>query len=200
MKESIKLFIENLDLNEISTSRFDVLDELVKYLRRINAQGRVPQLNFICTHNSRRSQFSQLWCKVMSVYFNFPVDTFSGGTAVTACNERTIASLDRTGFDISASDGVNPVYTIRFDSNNSLKLYSKLFDAPENPKENFAAVMTCSDADENCPFIQGCDKRIPLRYEDPKAFDDKEVEEDMYDERSVQIAREMKYVFERLAD
>lgn len=200
MKESIKLFIENLDLNEISISRFDVLDELANYLRKVKLEGRAPQLNFICTHNSRRSQFSQLWCKVMSVYFNFPVDTFSGGTAVTACNERTIASLERFGFDIENSEGENPRYKVLISSNVQLILFSKLFDDAENPTSNFAAVMTCSDADENCPFIPGCDKRIPLRYEDPKAFDDTELEAQKYDERSTQIALEMKYVFTKLTN
>ncbi|MFZ9029088.1 MAG: low molecular weight phosphatase family protein, partial [Crocinitomicaceae bacterium] len=159
-----------------------------------------PQLNFICTHNSRRSQFSQLWCKVMSVYFNFPVDTFSGGTAVTACNERTIASLERFGFDIEKSEGENPRYKVLITSYVQLTLFSKLFDDAENPTSNFAAVMTCSDADENCPFIPGCDQRIPLRYEDPKAFDDTALEAQKYDERSAQIAREMKYVFAKLTN
>lgn len=198
MRDSIKVLIDELDLREIPASRHAVLNELVSYLLEVTTAGEIPQLNFICTHNSRRSQFSQLWCKVMSVYYQFPVESFSGGTAVTACNERTIASLGRHGFDILAAGGENPIYTVSITSNVQLKLYSKLYDAPENPTTGFAAVMTCSDADENCPFIPGCDKRIPLRYEDPKAFDNTALEERMYDERSVQIAREMKYVFTKV--
>lgn len=198
MKNTIVKFIEALDLNEISAARIDVLDDLVNYLLEVSSGGSVPQLNFICTHNSRRSQFSQLWSKVMSVYFNFPVNASSGGTAVTACNERTIASLQRFGFEIEKSEGENPKYSVSIASNVQLTLFSKLFDDAENPKSNFAAVMTCSDADENCPFIPGCDLRIPLRYEDPKQFDDTELEAQKYDERSTQIAREMKYVFTKL--
>ena len=198
MKNTIVKFIEALDLNEISAERIDVLDSLVNYLLEVSSGGSVPQLNFICTHNSRRSQFSQLWCKVMSVYFNFPVDAFSGGTAVTACNERTIASLERFGFDIDKTEGENPRYYVSIASNVQLTLFSKLFDDAENPTSNFAAVMTCSDADENCPFIPGCDQRIPLRFEDPKQFDDTELEARKYDERSTQIARELKYVFTKL--
>jgi len=199
MKESIKILIRDLDFESVSEERYTVLNSLVSYLKESEIQKKVPKLNFICTHNSRRSQFSQLWCTVMSHFYNFPVECFSGGTAVTACNERTVASLKRFGFDIeSTNNGENPIYVASISEEIQLELYSKLFDAPENPIEDFAAVMTCSDADESCPIIPGCNKRIPLRYEDPKLFDDTDLEETMYDKRSLQIAREMKYVFTKV--
>lgn len=199
MKESIKILIRDLDFESISEERYTVLNSLVSYLKESEIQKKVPKLNFICTHNSRRSQFSQLWCSVMSHFYTFPVECFSGGTAVTACNERTVASLKRFGFDIeSTNNGENPIYVVSIHEEIQLELYSKLFDAPENPSEDFAAVMTCSDADESCPIIPGCNERIPLRYEDPKLFDDTDLEETMYDKRSLQIAREMKYVFTKV--
>ena len=58
--------------------------------------------------------------------------------------------------------------------------------------------MTCDHADENCPFIPGCDVRLPIRYEDPKAFDDTPLEAEKYDERSLQIANEMFYAFKNI--
>ena len=199
MKESIKILIRDLDFESISEERYTVLNSLVSYLKESEIQKKVPKLNFICTHNSRRSQFSQLWCTVMSHFYTFPVECFSGGTAVTACNERTVASLKRFGFDIeSTNNGENPIYVASISEEIQLELYSKLFDAQENPSEDFAAVMTCSDADESCPIIPGCNKRIPLRYEDPKLFDDTDLKETMYDKRSLQIAREMKYVFTKV--
>jgi len=199
MKESIKILIRDLDFESISEERYTVLNSLVSYLKESEIQKKVPKLNFICTHNSRRSQFSQLWCTVMSHFYTFPVECFSGGTAVTACNERTVASLKRFGFDIeSTNNRENPIYVASISEEIQLELYSKLFDAQENPSEDFAAVMTCSDADESCPCIPGCNKRIPLRYEDPKLFDDTDLEETMYDKRSLQIAREMKYVFTKV--
>ena len=199
MKESIKILIRDLDFESISEERYTVLNSLVSYLKESEIQKKVPKLNFICTHNSRRSQFSQLWCTVMSHFYNFPVKCFSGGTAVTACNERTVASLKRFGFDIeSTNNGENSIYVASISEEIQIELYSKLFDAQENPSEDFAAVMTCSDADESCPIIPGCNKRIPLRYEDPKLFDDTDLEETMYDKRSLQIAREMKYVFTKV--
>ena len=199
MKESIKILIRDLDFESVSEERYTVLNSLVSYLKESEIQKKVPKLNFICTHNSRRSQFSQLWCTVMSHFYNFPVECFSGGTAVTACNERTVASLKRFGFDIeSTNNGENPIYVASISEEIQLELYSKLFDAQENPSEDFAAVMTCSDADESCPIIPGCNERIPLRYEAPKLFDDTDLEETMYDKRSLQIAREMKYVFTKV--
>ena len=58
--------------------------------------------------------------------------------------------------------------------------------------------MTCSDADENCPFIPGTEMRIPVRYEDPKEFDGTPEESLRYDERSRQIASEMFFVFSQV--
>ena len=111
MKESIKILIRDLDFESISEERYTVLNSLVSYLKESEIQKKVPKLNFICTHNSRRSQFSQLWCTVMSHFYTFPVECFSGGTAVTACNERTVGSLKRFGFDIeSTNNEENPIY------------------------------------------------------------------------------------------
>lgn len=197
MNDSLKKYIDHLDTTSIDDSRLVILDTMVGYISQKRSEGKTPQLNFICTHNSRRSQFSQVWAKAIAVHYGVRMGSFSGGTAVTACNERTIESLKRTGFEFNESEGTNPRYAVQL-GNEALVLYSKLFDAPENPTSDFAAVMTCSDADENCPFISGCDMRIPLRYNDPKAYDDTELESEKYDERSKQIATELKYVFEKL--
>jgi arsenate reductase len=45
--------------------------------------------------------------------------------------------------------------------------FSKKYDDEFNPKSEFAAIMTCSQADGGCPFIAGAEKRIPITYEDP---------------------------------
>ena len=199
MKDRLTQFIDQLYVDDIPKERIEILDSVVQYIRDKRSSGTVPKLNFICTHNSRRSQFSQLWAKTMSVFFQTPIMSYSGGTAVTEFNERAVASLKRTGFEIVESGTVNPRYEVKLNGD-TLIMYSKLFDDQENPKSEFAAIMTCSDADENCPFIPGCEKRIPLRYEDPKAFDDTDIESDKYDERSKQIALELKYVFLKLKE
>ena len=58
--------------------------------------------------------------------------------------------------------------------------------------------MTCSSADQGCPIVLGADKRIALTFEDPKAFDNTPLQKEKYLERSLQIATELKYVFENI--
>ena len=58
--------------------------------------------------------------------------------------------------------------------------------------------MTCSQANANCPFIPGAEKRIPITYEDPKEFDNTPQQIKKYQERSNQIATEMLYVFSQI--
>lgn len=58
--------------------------------------------------------------------------------------------------------------------------------------------MTCSDAERNCPFVPGAEKRIAITYDDPKAFDGTESQAAKYVERATQIATELFYVFSQL--
>ena len=90
----------------------------------------------------------------------------------------------------------NPVYAVKYDENSlPIICFSKTFDDVFNPSLNFAAIMTCSSADEGCPFIAGAEVRLPIRYDDPKAFDGTELMDAKYAERSLEIASEMYYVF-----
>jgi arsenate reductase len=58
--------------------------------------------------------------------------------------------------------------------------------------------MTCSHADGNCPMITGAEKRIPITFEDPKISDGTVQQKEVYKERSLQIATELKYVFSEI--
>ncbi len=109
-------------------------------------------------------------------------------------------TLSNQGFQVKTlSEGKNPVYSIKFSENNHpIICFSKTFDDDFNPKSNFLAIMTCSHADENCPIVLGCEKRIPITFEDPKAFDGTPQQEEKYLERSIQIATELKYVFSKI--
>ena len=188
--------INKLDTDSVSVDRKDLLKPIKEYLILKTQQKVIPQLNFICTHNSRRSQLSQVWANVVADFYGYNVNCYSGGTEITACNERTIASFERMGFTLLNPGGENPHYELSYHENKTpIVLFSKIYNDFPNPKNNFAAVMTCSHADKNCPFIPGSDKRIALPYEDPKAADDTPKEAETYDERSLQIAAEMKYVF-----
>ena len=187
----------NLILNE---GRQKSLDDLVGYLLHRLSQGEKASILFVCTHNSRRSQFSQVWGQFAADHFDLAVQCFSGGTEVTACNPRTIDSLHRSGLIIERKEqgDDNPRYLVSSAENeHCVELFSKVVDDPINPTDNFAAVMTCDHADKNCPTIFGADRRIPIRYEDPKAFDNSPQEAVMYDNRSRQIATEMFYVMKK---
>ncbi|MCR9182610.1 MAG: protein-tyrosine-phosphatase [Flavobacteriaceae bacterium] len=204
MKSSATLFqnlekhISDFDVHSISEDRKTTLQPLIEYIQlKVNQQQEI-NLNFICTHNSRRSHLSQVWAQVMACHFGIDrVVCYSGGTEATALFPVVADTLTRQGFEISKlSESNNPVYSIKFTDNAHPVIgFSKCFDDAFNPKSDFAAVMTCDSANEACPFIPGAEKRIPITYEDPKAFDNSPQQAENYLERSKQIATEMKYVF-----
>jgi hypothetical protein len=123
-----------------------------------------------------------------------PVKTFSGGTEHTAFNPRAIAALERAGFAIrqTLAGGDNPRYQVRFVGDGpAVEAFSKVYSESPNPSREFCAIMTCSQADEACPVVDGAAERIALTYDDPKASDGTPEEAATYDERCAQIAREM---------
>ena len=188
--------LRQIERVQITEERKAILQPLINYIQNKVKDNEQCVLNFICTHNSRRSQLAQLWAQTLSDYYNIPVTCLSGGVEVTAFNKRAVESLKRSGFKVQQSGSDNPRYTVSYSDDAAPSVcFSKLFDDPTNQAEKFAAIMVCSDADENCPFIPGTEARIPVRYKDPKAFDDTELEAEKYDERSLQIASEMMYVF-----
>ena len=186
-------------LEEINKERQDILQVLIDYIQEKKDNNQEVNLNFICTHNSRRSQFAQIWAQTAADYNGVAARCFSGGVEITAFNERAVKSIKRIGFEASSTGGENPKYVVKHsEGGDAIMVFSKLYNDEASPKENFSAIMTCSHADENCPFIPGTDQRIPVRYDDPKAFDDTELEAEKYDERSLQIASEMFHVFSKI--
>ncbi|MCB7480771.1 protein-tyrosine-phosphatase [Christiangramia sediminis] len=195
----LKKKLEVLNKLEVPSYRKEVLNPLINFIQKEKDSGNQIQLNFICTHNSRRSQLGQVWAKAISAHNGIDTDCFSGGTEETAFFKNAIDALRRAGFRINSEAGENPHSEVFYsEEQKPVVCYSKVYDAPENPSENFAAVMTCSHADENCPFIPGSKARIALDYNDPKEFDDTPLAEKKYNERSDQIGSEMIYVFENI--
>ncbi|WP_069131713.1 low molecular weight phosphatase family protein [Rhodohalobacter halophilus] len=188
------------DIESIPNDRKKVLEEVSDYVRNQRDSGNRVKLNFICTHNSRRSHLAQIWTSVAAHHFGMDnIETYSGGTEATAFNPRAVAALDRAGFRIENPGGDNPRYKVHFsDEAEPITCFSKTFDDGFNPSENFAAIMTCSDADENCPFIPGAEKRISVPYRDPKESDGTPDESKTYAERSRQIAAEWFYMMSQV--
>lgn len=186
---------------EVSQERKEVLKPLIDYVQLKVSAGKNVNLNFICTHNSRRSHLTQVWAQTMAHYFNVKnVVCYSGGTEATALFHMSAKALENAGFQIEMlSEGTNPVHSIKYDENaHPIIGFSKTYDAVFNPQNEFAAIMTCNNADAGCPFIPGAEKRIPVKYDDPKAFDNTPQQEEKYVERSLQIASEMFFVFSQI--
>lgn len=199
--EEIQKVISSLSKESPSQERKMILQPLIEYIQtKLDSQEDV-RLNFICTHNSRRSLLSQVWAQTAATYFNIKkVHSYSGGTEATALYPMITETLERSGFKINPlSKGKNPVYAIKLGKNEApLFGFSKTYDDPFNPESEFAAILTCSQADGACPYIAGAEQRIPITFEDPKLFDHTPQQSEKYLERSLEIAREMIYVFSQI--
>ncbi|NBL64520.1 protein-tyrosine-phosphatase [Flavobacterium sp. NST-5] len=188
-------------LPSIPAERKIILQPLIDFVQQKIADKQEININFICTHNSRRSHFAQIWAQVAAAHFHIPhVQCYSGGTETTAVYPTIVDTLQNQGFNIlKLSEGNNRVYAIKYNENsNPIIGFSKKYDDDFNPKSAFAAVMTCSQADGGCPFISGAEKRIPITFEDPKIADNTPEQSKVYAERSLQIAAEMFYVFSKI--
>lgn len=203
-------------IGAIVTDRTDLLSDREERLRSIAEwigmqlrADRTAHLVFICTHNSRRSQLAQVWAATAASFHGLPVRCWSAGTEVTEVAPPVIDALEHAGFRIDGAGGFEDLqgfprqneFIVNWgDAIESVVLYSKSIDDPDNPTGGFAAIMVCSDADENCPFVPGADQRFSLPYRDPKTADGSDQEERIYRRRSEEIAREMFRLFEFAAE
>ena len=201
MFENLSKTIEIVKEITVSSERQSVLKPLADYIQnKVNLQEEI-RLNFICTHNSRRSHLSQIWAQTMAFHFQIQnVFCYSGGTEATAMFPKVAETLTNQGFQIQqVSQEQNPVYAVKFDENqHPIICFSKTYFDEFNPKTNFSAIMTCNNADEGCPMVFGAEARFPIKYDDPKAFDGTDIMNEKYTERSLQIASEMYFVFSQI--
>lgn len=201
MNISLQKTISSISSNSISKERIEVLNPLVDYIQNKVEENEEIRLNFICTHNSRRSHLCQIWAQTMAFHFKIKnVFCYSGGTEATAMFPKVAETLTNQGFEIQMlSEGQNPVYAVKFNENqHPIICFSKTYFDDFNPKSNFGAIMTCNNADEGCPMVFGAEARFPIKYDDPKAFDGTDLMNEKYAERSLQIASEMYFVFSQL--
>ena len=201
MEERLNAFIEETisSFEQIETERKAKVNSIAEYIADQRSSGKIQSLIFICTHNSRRSHLGQVWADVASWYYDLPILSFSGGTETTAFNINAIRALENCGLEAIVPEGVNPKVRLRYtDDEPEIVCFSKVFDDPANPNKDFIALMTCDDANENCPFVPGADRKFALTYKDPKAFDGTEQQEQAYHDRCSQIAREVFYLFHQI--
>ena len=201
MLENLSKTIESIAKITVSEERKAILQPLVDYIQNKVDLNEEIRLNFICTHNSRRSHLSQIWAQTLAFQFGIKnVYCYSGGTEATAMFPKVGETLVNQGFQIQKlSEEQNPVYAVKFDDNQYPNIcFSKAYFDDFNPKTNFGAIMTCNNADEGCPMVFGAEARFSIKYDDPKAFDGTDLMNEKYAERSLQIASEMYFVFSQI--
>lgn len=195
------------DFGQLSAERKADLRRIAAYVQARRLAHQPIRLTSLCTHNSRRSQMSQIWIAAAARYYGVEgVESYSGGTEATAFNPRAVAAVRRAGVQIEKLGSVaarevdaNPRYAVRFfEGDPSLICYSKTYRDAVNPTGEFCAVMTCSHADTNCPVVAGCELRVAITYDDPKVSDNSSDEIATYDERCRQICRDMLYLFSQV--
>lgn len=200
MNSTLEKYIRRIitEFDQIPENRKKSLAKIAWFVSEKVHNEKPVRLIFICTHNSRRSHMGQIWAQTAAYFYQIPgVEAYSGGTEATAFNPNAVAAMTKAGFDISIHQGKNnPVYEVIYAEDAvSVMAFSKKYNADVNPQKDFCAVMTCSQADAECPFIPGASLRIAIPYEDPKDYDGTDKESAAYAERCEQIAREMFYLF-----
>ena len=192
LQNSVAKLVDQFD--EISPERKSLLQTVATYLKQNKREKQ--KLIFICTHNSRRSHMGQLWAQAAAYYFGLNIECYSGGTEATAFYPSAVEAMQKVGFNIvKEGESVNPRYLVKHAKDEKERfIFSKVYNDPFNPQENFIAIMTCDSANEACPVITGALKKFPVLYLDPKVSDGTAQQAATYLERSKQIGKEMLYL------
>ncbi|MCI2228201.1 hypothetical protein MC378_03410 [Polaribacter sp. MSW13] len=206
MKSTITVSTENFFKDAIKKvtiheDRKNLLLGIAEGVAKEYAKNKTVHLNFICTHNSRRSQLGQVWSFFAANFFGLNIKAYSGGTEITSFHRNTIKTLQKVGFTFQLVDfsHQNPKYLISFNgTNKSILGYSKRFDCLENP-ESYIAITTCNDADKNCPFVPKATYRFHLPYVDPKDSDSTNLQETIYLKINKKVAAEMFFIFSEIS-
>ncbi|NLP56967.1 hypothetical protein [Lutibacter sp. B1] len=198
-----QFFTNALDKLDIDESRKNLLESIALFIVKELKNKKKVNLNYICTHNSRRSQLAQVWSCYATHYFKLTkIESFSGGTAVTSFFRNTVKTLQKVGFNFQILEfsHQNPEYLISYaNCTNPIIGFSKLYDDDHN-KTPYIAITTCSNADEDCPFIPDAIQRFHLPFNDPKNFDNSIYQSQKYLETNNQIAGEIHYIFKKISE
>lgn len=198
-----KIFSNNaIETASINKERKEILKLIASFIVTECKKQNNIHLNFICTHNSRRSQLSQVWAHYAIEKYNLErIHSYSGGTEITAFHRNTIKTLQKAGFEFNLENysHENPIYKITFNKfKKAIIGFSKLYYDSIN-KDPYIVITTCSNAEQNCPFIPEATKRFHVGYIDPKGSDDSESMDETYLETNNQIAAEMDFLFHQVS-
>ena len=176
-------------------------EKLAHWIAANYRPGEPLHVTVVCTGNSRRSILGSSMGNLAATFYGMPEIRFhSGGTAPTAFNPRTVAALKAVGFEIEPTgkeakrgepETGNPIYRVSWGESFEALEFSKHYGDAANPRNGFAALMVCSEADEGCPLVKGATLRLSMPYLDPKMYDDEPYEAAKYAERRDDIGRLM---------
>jgi hypothetical protein len=204
-----RLFTKIAGHADFLTTSFDMIDEihreagekLVDWIAKGFEPGQPLHVTVICTGNSRRSIVGATMGNIAAAYYGMPEIRFhSGGTAPTAFNPRTIATLKEIGVEVEPAGRealrgepktANPTYIVRWGLDMEAEEFSKTYFDAGNPQQGFAALLVCGEADAACPVVRGASLRISTPYLDPKIYDDSAFQAQKYAERRDDIGRFM---------
>jgi len=189
-------YLESLDL-PIAADRQSLWSKLAAQMR---SRPEPIVLNFICTHNARRSVLSQSWAHALAHHNGInDLIAYSGGAESTFIHPNSIATLKHIGFQIETVEtGPNPLYRLNCgEESQPLSLFSKRFDDP-SAEFPYHAILVCSKSDSTCPFIPNAKTRNLIPFEDPGLFDQDDNWLNHYLKASAQIASELQYFFSLL--
>ncbi|MFZ1705942.1 MAG: protein-tyrosine-phosphatase [Saprospiraceae bacterium] len=201
MNPEILNTISSFSVNKIADDRKEILWPFINYVQDKINNNETIRLNFICTHNSRRSHLSQIWAQTMAYHFGIKnIFCYSGGTEATAMFPKVLETLKNQGFHIQKlSENNNPVYMVKYAQNEApIICFSKEYNHEFNPKNKFIAILTCDSADQGCPTVFGAEARFPIKYNDPKVYDNTVQMDIKYMERSLEIGQELWWVFQSI--
>lgn len=190
-------FVDAFNKSTIDNDRKILLLKITEAIKKEYLKNKVVNLNFICTHNSRRSQLGQVWGFYAAHYFKLNINAFSGGTEVTSFYRNTVKTLQKAGFEFHLKDfsHINPIYQITLNgTKKSILGYSKFYSDSINLAP-FITITTCDKAAKNCPIISTSNYRFHLPFEDPKFADGTPIQEKTYLQTSQQIAAEIYFIF-----
>ena len=87
--------------DSISNDRKKILNDISSKINGYIQNDKELNLLFVCTHNSRRSQFAQVWAHLAINYFrHLNLNSFSCGSEETLIHQNTITALESFGFVI----------------------------------------------------------------------------------------------------
>ncbi len=185
----------------IEPDHYASLDRLADWIATNWKANETLHVVMTCTGNSRRSILGAAMGNLAASYYGLEsVHFHSGGTTPSALNKRTIATLKEIGFQIDPTgdeaergDPKTPNRKYRIIWGNGLETveFSKSYAHQSNPQSGFAAILVCSEADAECPVVNGAAVRISMPFLDPKTYDDSAFEVQKYAESRDDIGRTM---------